>query len=182
MLVLLFILSGWTHVLKAQVELTDAQKAHKSAGDVLLVSLPAIAFGSTFIWKDGQRGDIQFVKAMAANAAITYGLKVLINKERPNGENFGFPSGHTSATFCSAAFIQKRYGWKYGIPAYALAAYVGFSRIESKKHDGWDVAAGAILGTSMSYIFTKAYQSHQSISLVNGQVRGIPCWGLVYHF
>ena len=93
------------------------------------------------------------------NQAVTIGLKYATGKSRPNnnGER-AFPSGHTSTTFQSAAFIQKRYGWKYGIPAYALAGFTGYSRINAQKHDGWDVLAGAVIGIGSSYLFTTPYQ------------------------
>lgn len=73
---------------------------------------------------------------------MTYALKYLIKKERPDGsDKHSFPSMHTSVSFTGAAFIQRRYGWKWGIPAYAIASYVGWSRTYAKKHDWWDVVA-----------------------------------------
>ena len=153
-IVLIILLIGF--IVKAQQPLTNNELLHKNAGDVLVLALPTLALGSTFIWKDGQKGTYQFSKALAGTLALSYGLKYAINKERPNGENnLSFPSAHTSVAFASAGFIQKRYGWEYGIPAYAIAGYVGYSRIKAKKHDGWDVLAGAIIGTGMSYLFTK---------------------------
>ena len=138
--------------------LTSSQNAQKTAGDILLFTMPAMAMGSTFIWQDGQKGTYQFSKALAGTLAVTYGLKLAINKERPNGENNNsFPSGHTSVAFTSAAFVQKRYGWEYGIPAYLLAGYVGYTRIEANKHDAVDVVAGAAIGIGMGYLFTKRY-------------------------
>jgi membrane-associated phospholipid phosphatase len=46
---------------------------------------------------------------------------------------------------------------KYGIPAYALASYVGYTRVEAKAHHPHDVVAGAGIGIISSYIFTKPY-------------------------
>ena len=64
-------------------------------------------------------------------------MKRIIRKERPEGRNLfdAFPSGHTSAAFSGASFIQRRYGWKYGKYAYILAAVVGVSRVDGP--DGW---------------------------------------------
>ncbi len=42
--------------------------------------------------------------------------------------------------------MRKRYGWDYGIPAYAAASFVGYSRVESGKHYAHDVVAGAAIG------------------------------------
>lgn len=178
---LLFLSSSLTY---GQVEpLTPSQKTHKTAGDVLLVTMPALALGSTFIWKDGQKGTYQFSKALAGTIVLTYGLKLAINKERPNGENNNsFPSGHTSVAFASAAFIQKRYGWEYGIPAYLLAGYVGYTRIEANKHDGLDVLAGAAIGVGMSYLFTKRYDGKKKLRISSGFIENTPTIGLTYKF
>ncbi|WKX76913.1 phosphatase PAP2 family protein [Zobellia laminariae] len=133
-------------------------KTVQSAGDVILFSLPAAALTGSLIAKD-YNGTWQFTKGALLNQAVTIGLKYGLNKERPfgNGDR-AFPSGHTSTTFQSAAFIQKRYGWKYGIPAYALAGFTGYSRINAQKHDGWDVLAGAAVGIGSAYLFTTPYQ------------------------
>ena len=163
--------------------LTSSQKTNKTAGDVLLVTMPTLAMGSTFIWQDGQKGTYQFSKALAGTIALTYGLKLVINKERPNGENnYSFPSGHTSVAFASAAFVQKRYGWEYGIPAYVLAGYVGYTRIKATKHDGWDVLAGAAIGVGMSYLFTKPYEGKKKLSVSSGFIKNTPTIGLTYEF
>ena len=167
-----------------QVEpLTPYQKANKTAGDVLLVTMPALAMGSTFIWQDGQKGSYQFSKALASTVALTYALKLTVKKERPNKENNNsFPSGHTSVAFASAAFVQKRYGWEYGIPAYLLAGYIGYTRINADKHDGVDVLVGAAIGVGMSYLFTKPYEEKKKLSVSSGFFENTPTIGFTYKF
>ncbi|MBT8183988.1 MAG: phosphatase PAP2 family protein [Eudoraea sp.] len=130
-------------------------------GDVLLFAIPATAFGSSLVIGD-QEGTWQFTKGLLLNQAITLGLKEIINKPRPhdNGDN-AFPSGHTSTAFQGASFIQKRYGWKYGVLAYALAGFTGFSRIQANRHDAWDVLAGAAVGIGSTYLFTTPYLQGQ---------------------
>ena len=83
--------------------------------------------------------------------------------------NDSFPSGHTSTTFQSASFIHKRYGFKYSIPAYALAGFTAFSRINADKHDGWDILAGAVIGIGSSYLFTTEYQKEHMELTFNSQ-------------
>ena len=104
-------------------------KPYKPSGDVLLFAMPATALTGSLIVGDYD-GTKQFTKGFALNKAVTIGLKYATNKSRPytNGDR-AFPSGHTSTTFQSAAFIQKRYGWSYDIPAYILAGYTGYYRI-----------------------------------------------------
>lgn len=157
---LLFLLAIlFSTLLKAQ------DKTITTLGDVLIFTMPATALGSSIIIGD-QKGAWQFTKGFLLNQALTIGLKTAIDKPRPDlSNNSSFPSGHTSITFQSAAFIQKRYGWKYGAAAYALAGFTGYSRIQADKHDGWDVLAGAIIGVGSSYIFTTPYQKeHMEIT------------------
>ncbi|MDG3583948.1 phosphatase PAP2 family protein [Galbibacter pacificus] len=137
------------------------EKAIETSGDILLYAMPAISLGSTLIIGDKQ-GSWQFLKGLAVNEAMTFGLKLAITKPRPNeANNNSFPSGHTSTTFQSAAFIQKRYGWKYGIPAYTLAAFTGYSRIYADQHDILDVLVGAAIGVGSSYLFTNEYRKER---------------------
>ncbi|GGG20034.1 phosphoesterase [Dokdonia pacifica] len=141
----------------------------ETTGDIILYSLPAIALGSTLVLKDYQ-GTGQFAKGFALNQAVTFGLKLAINKPRPDlSNNNAFPSGHTSTTFQSAAFIQRRYGWEYGIPAYVLAGFTGYSRIEADKHDILDILAGAVIGIGSTYLFTKPYEKqNMQLTLTSG--------------
>ena len=57
-----------------------------------------------------------------------------------------------------AAFIHKRYGWKYSIPVYVGATFVGYSRVQADKHFVEDVIAGATVGIFSSFYFTKSYK------------------------
>ncbi|WP_452228125.1 phosphatase PAP2 family protein [Lacinutrix sp. MEBiC02404] len=137
------------------------KKAVQDIGDYLRYGMPIAAGLTTILIKD-KKGTWQFAKGFTVNLAVTYALKYAINKPRPAGATDGhaFPSGHTSVAFQSASFIQKRYGWKYGIPSYALAGFVAYSRIEGYKqrHDGWDVLGGIIVGVGSTYLFTTPYQ------------------------
>lgn len=126
----------------------------ETAGDALALLLPATAGGYALYTRDNP-GIVQFTKSMSLNLAVTLGLKWTVKEKRPNGGGQSFPSGHTSVAFCSAEFIRRHYGNEYGIPAYVAAAYVGYSRIESKEHYAGDVFAGAAIGITSSYLFTK---------------------------
>jgi len=144
----------------------------EKSGDILQILIPAIAYGSTFYLKD-TKGRIQFYKSVAATSLVTHGLKNTINKKRPNGSDKSFPSGHTSAAFQGASFIHKRYGVKYAIPAYVGAAFVGYSRVESKNHYTADVLAGAAIGIVSSFYFTKPYKGFNISPFSDGKVSGI---------
>ncbi len=154
--VLIFTFLSFTNLISQNKDL-------EIAGDVFLVALPLSAFTATLI-NDDNIGRIQLYKGFAINIATTAILKFAINKRRPDVSNLNsFPSGHTSTTFQSASFIQRRYGTKYGIPAYILAGLTGYSRINSNKHDLVDVVIGAIIGVTSTYLFTKPYQKQHIV-------------------
>ncbi len=129
----------------------------EKAGDILQILIPAVAWGGTF-YKHDPDGRTQFYKSFATNLVVTHGLKAVVHKKRPNGSDKSFPSGHTSAAFQGAAFIQKRYGFKAALPAWLAATYVGYSRVQSKNHYTVDVVAGAAIGIASSWFFTSPYK------------------------
>jgi membrane-associated phospholipid phosphatase len=137
--------------------LAHASDAIEPAGDVLQFVLPISAGGLTLGLRD-YKGTIQFGESFALTEGVTYGLKYTVNETRPNGGSQSFPSAHTSISFCAAEFLRKRYGWEFGVPAYALASFVAYSRVESNQHYPHDVIAGAGIGILSSFIFTRRYK------------------------
>ena len=155
------------HFIMALVLLLIIPAAHakksstETAGDVLQLMIPLSGYAATFYVGDTE-GRNQFYKSFLATFLITHALKITIKEKRPsNNGNQSFPSGHTSSAFQGAAFIQRRYGWRYGMFAYTAAAFTGYSRIEdeSKKHYLDDVIAGAAIGILSSYYFTTPYNN-----------------------
>jgi membrane-associated phospholipid phosphatase len=94
------------------------------------------------------------VQVQVFNAVVTQGLKFAVDRRRPDGGRHSFPSGHTSASFATASVIQRTYGWHYGAPAYAFAAYVGVSRMSENRHYPSDAVVGAALGIIAGRIMT----------------------------
>lgn len=86
------------------------------------------------------------VRAQIINTALTQGIKVAVDRTRPDGARFSFPSGHSSSAFATATVLQRHFGWKAGIPAYALASYVASSRLTENRHFLSDVVFGAGIG------------------------------------
>ena len=125
------------------------------SGEIIRVRLPLSAIGIT-VYPDDQEGLLQFSKSFLTTLGTSYALKYSINTDRPAGEHL-FPSGHTATAYSGASFLQRRYGWKYGITAYVAASYVGWSRIESDNHYLKDFLVGAVLGVISTYIFTHPY-------------------------
>jgi membrane-associated phospholipid phosphatase len=138
------------------------EKTLEHTGDILQIALPATALTATLLLGD-KEGSKQFLYSFATNIILVHSLKEITHKKRPESSTSynAFPSGHTAAAFHGAAFIQRRYGWEYGVPAYVLAGVVGYSRIEglNDRHDGWDVLGGIVVGVGTAYLFTKPYKS-----------------------
>jgi membrane-associated phospholipid phosphatase len=86
------------------------------------------------------------LRAQILNGALTQGLKHAVDRTRPDGRPYSFPSGHASASFASAAVLQRQFGWKVGVPAYAAATYAATSRLSENRHYASDVIFGAALG------------------------------------
>lgn len=146
-------------------ELSNRRKAVKYSGDALLVAMPLATLTAVLVEKDWT-GLKQAAFSAATTLGATYLLKYTVKKERPDHSDFhSFPSAHSSIMFANAAFVQRRYGWKWGAPAYVLATYVGWSRTFAKKHDWWDVVAGAAIGAGSSYIFTRPFAKKHNLSI-----------------
>lgn len=150
--------------------LTSSQRHVKTAGSILQVGIPAGALALTWILDPadgpatGEAGHSSMLLmggtprhdlllAIGRTGVVTAGLKYSINETRPNGESRSFPSGHTSIAFTGAEFIRKEYGWRWAAPAYVAAGFVGWSRVEAKKHYVHDVLAGAALGVLANHDF-----------------------------
>ena len=162
-LTLIFILFVCLSGKAQEVEISGSRKAVRTSGDVLAFVTPVASLTTVLVLQDW-KGLKQGALAGVSTIGMTYALKYLIKKERPDGsDKHSFPSMHTSVSFTGAAFIQRRYGWKWGIPAYAIASYVGWSRTYAKKHDWWDVVAGAALGAGSAYIFTRPFATLRHI-------------------
>ncbi|MBI4197017.1 MAG: phosphatase PAP2 family protein [Deltaproteobacteria bacterium] len=87
------------------------------------------------------------LEALTLTYAFTYPLKLMTQRERPDGSNsHSFPSAHASGSFALATVAESFYGPWIGIPSYLLATLISLSRLDSNKHVVSDVMAGALLG------------------------------------
>ena len=86
------------------------------------------------------------LRAQIVTQTLTAATKLSVRRGRPDGTQYSFFSGHSSVSFATATVVQRHFGWKAGVPAYALASYVAASRIQEKRHYLSDVAFGAAVG------------------------------------
>lgn len=98
------------------------------------------------------------LNALSINGLLTVGLKLAVQTRSPNGDAMGWPSGHTSSTFCLATVLHKAYGPWVGVPAFAFAGFVGYERIQARNHDVSDVISGALIGIAVGYIVAEHHE------------------------
>ncbi|WP_080903470.1 phosphatase PAP2 family protein [Parabacteroides sp. Marseille-P3160] len=148
-----------------EIEISGSRKTVRTSGDITAALIPAACLVTTLALEDYE-GLKQGAIAGVTTLGLSYALKYLVKKERPDhSDRHSFPSSHSSVSFAGATFLQRRYGWQWGVPAYVVASYTAWSRVYGKKHDVWDVGAGALLGVGCAYLFTTPYLKNRNLSL-----------------
>ena len=97
------------------------------------------------------------IRAQLLNGVFTTTLKIATTRQRPSGGKRSFPSGHASATFASATVLGDHYGWKVGVPAYAFAGFIGWTRVRDREHWLSDVVFGSALGIVAGKAITRGH-------------------------
>ncbi len=142
----------------------------ETAGTYVAIALP-LAAGGIAVWQDDWTGVKQLAVVGALTVGTAYGLKHLVRECRPfahpcgpGGDNWdSFPSDTSALAFAPAQFLWQRYGWQYGVPAYAAAAFVGYSRVDAQKHHFWDVLTSAAISLAYNELITTRYRPHKSL-------------------
>jgi membrane-associated phospholipid phosphatase len=91
------------------------------------------------------------VRALIVSQTLTQGIKIAVRRDRPTGECCAFPSGHASATFATAAVIERHFGYRGSWPMFLIASYVATSRLHDNRHFLSDVLFGAAVGVSSGW-------------------------------
>ena len=153
-------------------ELSSAQKAVKKSTTMGCL-LPSAAGFAASVWQTARVARRQLAHPRSGALAANYARELSVTKDRPDHtEHHAMPSTHTLLAFSGAAFVQRRYGWKWGLPAYALSAYVAWGRVYSKRHDVWDVLVGAAIGVGSAYAFTRPLGRNADLTLAPSSVGG----------
>src|SRR5215475_1399786 len=119
--------------------------------------IPLIVVASVVLWRDRRRWAIALPAIMAGTGAFQLMAKWAVDRPRPNGTPWGFPSGHTItvAVFCGlVAYVvctsSTRQRWRW--PSCALGAgtvlAVAFSRLYLDMHWLSDVGGGLAVGAA----------------------------------
>jgi len=116
-------------------------------------------------------GDI--MRAQLLSQLYVQAIKFAAQRERPDqSDHLSFPSGHSASAFATAGVLQRRYGWKVGVPAAAVAAYVATARVHDNKHYLSDVIFGAAMGLAAERTVTlHAGRQTVTLALTGGPAR-----------
>jgi membrane-associated phospholipid phosphatase len=132
-----------------------------------MVITPGSLFLSGYVNNDKvmMRNGVKTGVAIGLNVLLTSGLKYAINRPRPyvqypgdivkrtDAGKYSFPSGHTSTAFATAtALTLSTKKWYVGVPAYAYACAVGYSRMRLGVHFPSDVLGGMVIGIGSSLL------------------------------
>lgn len=98
------------------------------------------------------------IEALFVTGLTTTVLKGAFGRERPDGsDNYSFPSGHTSTVMASAMVLYEFYGWKAGVPAFALGALTAASRMSDNRHWLSDTVGSSILAMMIGHAYSRAH-------------------------
>lgn len=137
----------------------------------LSVGIPVGIAVTGFIMHDDKlkKDALYMGAAFLFSSVVTQTTKRIVDRQRPfekypfivkrDDESGGlsFPSGHTSAAFCTATSLALRYPkWYVIAPAYLYAASVGWARMYQGVHYPSDVLAGALVGAGSAWLSYKA--------------------------
>ena len=117
--------------------------------------------------KQLQKEALYVAGGFVVSSIVTQGMKRIIQRDRPFvtypfivkrdvGGSYSFPSGHTSAAFCTATSLSLLFPkWYVIVPSYLYAATVGYSRMYQGVHYPSDVLAGAVVGAGSAWLSYK---------------------------
>lgn len=110
-----------------------------------------------------------FIRVQLLNGIFTEVLKYSVNRTRPTGSHYSFPSGHTSASFATAAVVQAHLGWVAGAAAYAGAGFVGWCRLRADQHWLSDVIVGSAVGIISGNTVTTGHHHPRRLQVLPGR-------------
>lgn len=138
--------------------LTSTQKHIETLGTAVAIALPLTA-GGIALYKDDRVGVAQLTVETILTVGTAYALKSIVREERPNGaDDRSFPSDQTALSASGSSFLWGRYGWQYGLPAFALTQFVSYSRVQARQHHWYDTLASSGIAAGYGYVLTTPFK------------------------
>lgn len=97
------------------------------------------------------------IRAQVLSSIVTQALKRAVRRQRPgriDGSSYSFPSGHTTSAWTTSTVLWRHFGWKVGVPATAVGAWVAAGRVQQREHFLSDVVFGAAVGIASARTVT----------------------------
>lgn len=150
-------------LLMPQAALAGDKATLQAAGTGVAIALPLIA-GGIALDKGDTHGFGQLVLETGLTVGTAYALKQFVRERRPDGSDWqSFPSDTTALAASGSAFLWRRYGWRYGLPAFVASQFVSFSRVESKQHHWYDTLASSAIAAGYAYVISEPYQERRRL-------------------
>ena len=151
---------------------TSYKDAARSVATDMSIALPVLALGVAISKHDGA-GVAQLLAGTVLSVGTAYGLSQAIREERPDGSSaHSFPTETSALAASSSAFLWGRYGWQYGVPAYAASDIVSFSLTQAKRAKWYDTFGGSLISTGFGLLVTKRLRSRYNINTRLAPIRG----------
>jgi membrane-associated phospholipid phosphatase len=133
----------------------------ETAGKAVAIALPLVAVGISLGHHEDWDGVAELGVSTATTLGIAYLISHVVREQRPDHSDFhSLPSDTAALGYASADYLWARYGWQYGVPAYAAAMFVGYSRVDAKKHHWYDVAASSLIAYGVNYAIVTRYHEN----------------------
>lgn len=138
---------------------TTARGASEISGTLVMTAIPVTALATAYLKNDSE-GEMQWLRNLLANQLLNSVARLGFNYtslgKRPDGTGYGFPSGHVAFAGSGASFLEERYGWEYGVPAWLATGYVAYVRVDNRDHHWRDVVAASALSYGVGKFFVTA--------------------------
>ena len=134
----------------------------ETAGKAVAIALPLVSVGISLAHHEDWDGVAELSVSTAATLGVAYLINHVVREQRPDHSDFhSLPSDTAALADSSADYLWARYGWQYGVPAYAAAIFVGYSRVDAKKHHWYDVAASGLIAYGVNYAIVTRYHENR---------------------
>jgi membrane-associated phospholipid phosphatase len=143
--------------------LSKTKKDIETLGTGVAIALPLVAGGISY-FKGDTMGLAQLTVETVFTVGTAYALKNIVRERRPDGSDFqSFPSDTTALAASGSSYLWGRYGWQYGLPAFAATQFVSYSRIQAKKHHWYDTLASSAIAAGYGYALTTPFKRKYNI-------------------